>query len=154
VLNSSGATISPGSVNWNKPRGITLRQDAGPGNSLGQVVIRFPNSYAIYLHDTPHRELFDRQQRSTSSGCIRVEHPLDLVELLFNDPQWNREAIDERLADGKTQNVTLPHPVPVMLAYWTVDLTDDGRVTFKQDIYGRDSGLLTALNAQRQIPKL
>jgi murein L,D-transpeptidase YcbB/YkuD len=152
VLDSAGNTIAPASVNWSNPRGITLRQDAGPGNSLGQVVIRFPNSFAVYLHDTPHQELFSKAKRDTSSGCIRVEHPLDLVELLFNDPEkWNRQAIDERLATRKTQNVTLPTTVPVLLAYWTVDIADDGKLSYKPDIYGRDAPLLQALDKPQPL---
>lgn len=152
VLDSGGNTLSPANVDWANPRGITLRQDAGPGNSLGQVVIRFPNSFAVYLHDTPHQELFARAKRDTSSGCIRVEHPLDLVQLLFNDDQkWSREAIDERIATGKTQNVTLPTAVPVLLAYWTVDIGDDGKLAFKQDVYQRDAGLLKALDKPQPL---
>ncbi|MBB3228042.1 murein L,D-transpeptidase YcbB/YkuD [Luteibacter sp. Sphag1AF] len=147
VLNSSGQVIPASSVDWNNPRGITLRQDAGPGNSLGRVVIRFPNSFSVYLHDTPHQEMFNLQKRDTSSGCIRVENPLDLVQLLFNDDtKWNRQAIDDRIASAKTQNVTLPTAVPVLLAYWTVDIGDDGRIAFKPDIYDRDDPLLRALN--------
>lgn len=152
VLDGSGNTVSPSSVNWNNPRGITLRQDAGPGNSLGQVVIRFPNSFAVYLHDTPHQELFSKAKRDTSSGCIRVEHPLDLVELLFNDPEkFSRQAIDERIATKKTQNVTLPTAVPVLLAYWTVDIADDGKLSYKPDIYDRDKPLLAALDKPQPL---
>jgi murein L,D-transpeptidase YcbB/YkuD len=152
VLDSSGNTVSPASVDWKNPRGITLRQDAGPGNSLGQVVIRFPNSFAVYLHDTPHQELFAKAKRDTSSGCIRVEHPLELVELLFNDPEkFSRQAIDERLASKKTQNVTLPSAVPVLLAYWTVDIADDGKLSYKPDVYDRDGPLLVALDKPQPL---
>ena len=152
VLNSSGGTVSPASVNWANPRGITLRQDAGPGNSLGQVVIRFPNSFAVYLHDTPHQELFEKAKRDTSSGCIRVEHPLELVELLFNDAEkWNRQTIDERIATKKTQNVTLPTAVPVLLAYWTVDIGEDGKLAYKPDVYQRDGALLAALDKPQPL---
>jgi murein L,D-transpeptidase YcbB/YkuD len=155
AIDASGQQVSVQSVNWSNPRGITLRQDAGPGNSLGEVVIRFPNPFSVYLHDTPHRELFDKEQRDTSSGCIRVENPLDLVQLLFNDQvQWNSEAIAEHIATGKTHNVTLPSPVPILLAYWTVDVADDGRVSFKPDIYGRDTSLLAALDRPRPVPSL
>jgi len=147
VLDRQGVVIDPSTVDWHNPRGITLRQDAGPDNSLGQVVIRFPNDYAIYLHDTPHRDLFAQTRRATSSGCIRVENPLQLVELLFNDPiRWNSAAIQTQLANGKTENIRLPVKVPVLLAYWTVDLSDDGRVTFKPDVYGHDKAVLQALN--------
>ncbi|KRF01859.1 peptidoglycan-binding protein [Frateuria sp. Soil773] len=151
VLDTQGNPRSPASVDWNRPRGIVLRQDAGPGNSLGRVVIRFPNDYAIYLHDTPHQELFAREQRANSSGCIRVERPRELVELLLDDPaRWDRAAIDRAIDTDKTRTVMLPRPVPVLLAYWTVDLREDGRLGFRPDIYGRDAPVLRALDRPRQ----
>lgn len=153
VLDREGNVLDPSSVDWSNPRGISLRQDAGPDSSLGQVVIRFPNDYAIYLHDTPHRELFSRTVRATSSGCIRVENPLQLVELLFNDPvKWNSAGIQKQLASGKTQNILLPVKVPVLLAYWTVDMGSDGRVAFKPDVYGYDAPVLRALNRPSPMP--
>jgi murein L,D-transpeptidase YcbB/YkuD len=155
VLDREGNVLDPSSVDWSNPRGLTLRQDAGPESSLGQVVIRFPNDYAIYLHDTPHRELFAKTVRATSSGCIRVENPLQLVELLFNDPvKWNSAGIQKQLANGKTQNISLPVKVPVLLAYWTVDLESDGRVAFKPDVYGYDAPVLRALNRPSPLPVL
>ncbi|VVO43067.1 L,D-transpeptidase family protein [Pseudomonas fluorescens] len=155
AIDRQGNVVDPSTIDWNNPRGITLRQDAGPDNSLGQVVIRFPNEYAIYLHDTPHRELFAQSRRATSSGCIRVENPLQLVELLFNDPvRWNSAAIQAQLASGKTENIRLPVKVPVLLAYWTVDLKEDGRVAFKPDVYGHDLAVLRALNLPSELPVL
>ncbi|WPN49017.1 MULTISPECIES: L,D-transpeptidase family protein [unclassified Pseudomonas] len=155
VLDRQGNVLSPSSVDWSNPRGISLRQDAGPDSSLGQVVIRFPNDYAIYLHDTPHRELFAKTVRATSSGCIRVENPLQLVELLFNDPvRWNRAGIEKQLANGRTENIRLPVKVPVLLAYWTVDLSNEGRVTFKPDIYDYDARVLKGLNVPTRLPAL
>ncbi|WP_426688195.1 L,D-transpeptidase family protein [Rhodanobacter ginsengiterrae] len=155
VLDSQGRELSPASVNWANPRGITLRQDAGPGNSLGRLVIRFPNEYAVYLHDTPHQELFASEQRSTSSGCIRVEKPRELAELLLADPQrWNRDGIDRAIDTLKTQTVMLREPVPLLLAYWTVDLREDGRIGFRPDIYQRDPPLLAALERPRVSPWL
>ncbi|WP_212625155.1 L,D-transpeptidase family protein [Pseudomonas sp. PP3] len=155
ALDREGNVLDPAGIDWYNARGITLRQDAGPENSLGQVVIRFPNDYAIYLHDTPHRELFAKSMRATSSGCIRVENPLQLVELLFNDPvHWNSEGIKKQLANGKTENIKLPVKVPVLLAYWTVDMSNDGRVTFKPDVYGYDSPVLRRLNMPTELPAL
>lgn len=152
VLDKQGAVVDPSTIDWHNPHGITLRQDAGPDNSLGQVVIRFPNDYAVYLHDTPHRDLFAQSRRATSSGCIRVENPLQLVELLFNDPiRWSAAAIQAKLANGKTENISLPVKVPVLLAYWTVDLSDDGRVAFKPDVYGHDYAVLRALNLPSEL---
>jgi murein L,D-transpeptidase YcbB/YkuD len=72
VIDANGSEVSPKSVDWSSPRGVVVRQDAGEGNSLGRVVIRFPNSHAVYLHDTPHTEHFEDAQRTFSSGCIRV----------------------------------------------------------------------------------
>ena len=155
VLDGQGRELSPSSVNWANPRGIVLRQDAGPGNSLGRLVIRFPNDYAVYMHDTPHQELFANQQRTYSSGCIRVERPRELAELLLDDPvQWNRAGIDRAIDTLQTQTVMLRKPVPLLLAYWTVDLREDGRVGFRPDVYRRDPPLLAALARPRVSPWL
>ena len=154
VLDGQGRELAPSSVDWVDPRGIVLRQDAGPGNSLGRLVIRFPNDYAVYMHDTPHQELFANQQRTYSSGCIRVEHPRELAELLLDDPAWDRAAIDRAIDTLKTQTVMLREPVPLLLAYWTVDLREDGRVGFRPDVYQRDPPLLAALARPRVSPWL
>ncbi|HET8942850.1 MAG TPA: L,D-transpeptidase family protein, partial [Rudaea sp.] len=131
VLDSQGRAVSPASVNWANPRGVVLRQDAGPGNALGRLVIRFPNNYLVYLHDTPHQRLFDRAQRTFSSGCIRVEKSRALAELLLDDPKaWNQSQIDRAIDTLKTQTVMLRKPVPLLLAYWTVDVQADDRVSF------------------------
>jgi murein L,D-transpeptidase YcbB/YkuD len=99
--------------------------------------------------------LFAKSVRATSSGCIRVENPLQLVELLFNDPvRWNSAGIQKQLANGRTENIKLPVKVPVLLAYWTVDLNTDGRVTFKPDVYGYDSPVLRLLNQPSKLPAL
>jgi murein L,D-transpeptidase YcbB/YkuD len=78
-----------------------------------------------------------------------------LVELLFNDPvRWNSEGIQKQLANGKTENIKLPVKIPVLLAYWTVDLSKEGRVTFKPDVYGYDSPVLRQLNLPSKLPAL
>ncbi|MDF3012755.1 MAG: cell wall degradation protein [Cellvibrio sp.] len=147
VLDSSGKELDPATINWNKPGNITLRQDAGEDAALGKAVIRFPNSYAVYLHDTPHQKLFNKSQRAFSSGCIRVERALELVELLLAEtPSWDAEAINKALATGKTRNVTLAKRVPILLAYWTVDAISETQIAFKPDIYARDAKVLAALN--------
>lgn len=155
VLDSQGRELAASSVNWANPRGIVLRQDAGPGNSLGRLVIRFPNDYAVYLHDTPHQELFANEQRANSSGCIRVERPRELAELLLDDPvAWNRAAIDRAIDTQKTQTVMLREPVTLLLAYWTVDLHEPDRPGFRPDVYQRDGNLLAALDRPRRSPWL
>ena len=150
VLDSSGKEVDPATVDWNKPGNVILRQDAGDDGALGKAVIRFPNTHAVYLHDTPYQKLFNKSQRAFSSGCIRVERALELVELLLAEtPGWDSAAINKALATGKTRNVTLAKRVPILLAYWTVDAIDETRVAFKPDIYVRDAKVLTALNEWR-----
>lgn len=147
VLDNRGRELDPNTIDWNRPGDIILRQDAGEHNSLGRVVIRFPNDYSIYMHDTPHQELFGNDQRAFSSGCIRVERPRELVELLMNDgDKWNRAAIDATIAAGTTRNVDLARAVPILVAYWTVDVFNGEHVAFKPDIYQRDAAILTGLN--------
>jgi murein L,D-transpeptidase YcbB/YkuD len=147
VLDSSGKQLDPATIDWYKPGNITLRQDAGEDAALGKAVIRFPNAYAVYLHDTPHQKLFNKSQRAFSSGCIRVERALELVELLLAEtPSWDSAAINKALATGKTRNVTLAKRVPILLAYWTVDAVSETQIAFKPDIYARDAKVLAALN--------
>jgi L,D-transpeptidase YcbB len=149
VLDRQGRELDPNSVNWSSPGNIMLRQDASEDAALGQVAIRFPNPYAVYLHDTPHRLLFGPVQRAFSSGCIRVERPLELVELLYDDAEkWSLTGIENFIAKNKTRNINLPKPVPILLAYWTIDVLDNGELGFKPDIYQRDPALLKALNAK------
>lgn len=147
VLDSSGKELDAAKIDWFKPGNVTLRQDAGPHAALGKAVIRFPNSHSVYLHDTPHQKLFNKSQRAFSSGCIRVERALELVELLLTEtPGWDKAAIDKSLETGKTRNVNLAKRVPILLAYWTVDAVSKDRIAFKPDIYARDAQVLEALN--------
>ena len=102
---------------------------------------------ASVLQATPARKLFATPERAFSSGCIRVERVFELAELLMGDAQrWNQAFFATIVATGRTRVVPLPSPVVVILMYWTVDVTADGGVVFKRDIYGRDLPLLQALN--------
>lgn len=147
VFTPEGRSIPASAVNWWRPGNIIIRQDAGEDNSLGQLAIRFPNPYSVYLHDTPHKELFESSQRAFSSGCIRVENVHELAVLLLDDPvQWSRAGLDAAIGEGKTRQVDLVTPIPILLAYWTVDVAPDGYVAFKADIYERDRPLVTVLD--------
>lgn len=155
VLDSNGKELDPASIDWRHPGNVTLRQDAGSDAALGKAVIRFPNPYSVYLHDTPHQKLFNKSQRAFSSGCIRVERALELVELLLAEtPGWQQAALTKALALGKTRNVTLAKRVPILLAYWTVDAVSATRIAFKPDIYARDAQVLAALNKRVSQPML
>jgi murein L,D-transpeptidase YcbB/YkuD len=147
VFDAKGNEVPADQVDWNKPRGLTLRQDPGPGAALGNVAFRFPNPFSIYLHDTPHQDLFDQGQRTYSSGCIRVERAHELAVLLLNDPvKWSSDAFEKTLSDNQTRNVFLAKPVPILIAYWTVDLRPNGDAAFKPDVYGLDDVTLAALD--------
>jgi L,D-transpeptidase YcbB len=143
VIDRAGRVIDPGQVDWsrystgNSP--YLLRQDAGPRNALGRVKFIFPNDHAVFLHDTPNKTLFDKNERAFSSGCIRVEHAMELAQLLLNNEGgWDRKAIDKVVASGKTRTVFLHDPIPVLLLYWTAWVGSDGRVNFRHDLYDRD----------------
>lgn len=148
VIDAAGNEVAPDEVDWQHPDNISLRQDPGPGNSLGQLLIRFPNTFSVYMHDTPHQDLFAAGQRAFSSGCIRVENVRELAVLLLNDPvNWSRTQLDTQMATNKTRTLVLNRKVPVLIAYWTVNVSSDGYVSFKPDIYHQDGRLLTALDA-------
>ena len=111
----------------------------------------FPNDASVYLHGTPARELFGRDRRDMSHGCVRVEDPVALAQWLLHDkPQWTRERILEAMEAGRPTQVNLGRPVPVLLFYVTaMVMPDTGAVHFAQDIYGHDRRLLEALARRR-----
>lgn len=132
-------------IDWDDPNSVILRQDPGPENPLGRVKLEFPNDHLVYLHDTPDPELFERDDRSDSSGCIRVEHALELARRILDAQPAPQPDVRALLGDGQTREQRLARPVPVILHYWTVSVAGDGTVLFKPDIYGRDPAVLKAL---------
>jgi murein L,D-transpeptidase YcbB/YkuD len=154
VIDSSGREVDPRSVNWSRYGAgrlppYQLRQDPGDDNALGLVKIMFPNQYSVYLHDTPSKSLFDKDERTFSSGCIRVQKAFELAELVLDDPsRWNQATMAEVVAAKAMKTVNLAKPVPVLLLYWTAQPTPDGQVLFRNDIYGRDPPTLAALNSE------
>lgn len=141
------------SVDWSAMTGpafnrtYRLRQDPGPANALGNVKFMFPNRHNVYLHDTPQRELFARVARDFSSGCIRLEKPLELAEYLLSDQtEWNPARIRQVVADGRERSVNLSAPVAVYLLYFTAFVDDQGSLQLRPDIYGRDTAVRAALS--------
>lgn len=124
------------------------RQRPGPGNALGQMKLVMPNSQSIGLHDTPNQELFTRPVRAFSHGCIRVSNALDFATIILaRDAGWDRARVDQVIATGQTDTVTLNQPMPVYIVYHTVDLDEVGAIRFHPDIYGRDrSAAIAALD--------
>ena len=141
--------IDPRAVDWaslSKSRfPYRLRQEPAGRNALGRVKFMFPNELSVYIHDTPSKGLFNKASRTFSSGCVRVEEPLDLVEVLLEGQGWNQERLGEALASEERQVVILDRPVPVHLVYWTAWTDASGEVHFREDIYGEDRKLFRAI---------
>ena len=152
VIDSSGTALQPDAIDWQEARRrfpYSLVQQPGPENSLGRVKFLFPNEHAVYLHDTPNRGLFSRADRAASSGCIRVENPMQLADyLLKDDKDWSKEKVEAALAAGKTQNISLKRTIPVVLMYWTTQMDRDGTLHFFPDLYDRDPPVLRALGPE------
>ena len=153
VIDRSGAEVDPSTIDWQAYSGpdfpYLIRQDPGPTNSLGQVKFIFPNTHLVFMHDTPSRELFDRSVRTFSSGCIRLEDPLDFATYLLGGQEgWDRVAVEAAIGSGETRTVHLEHPIPVLLLYWTASGDRDGHMHFNRDIYDRDPAILRRLNGE------
>lgn len=111
------------------------RQRPGPANALGRMKLVMPNQYAIYLHDTPQQHLFDRNQRTFSAGCIRVQDAMGFAAALLRMP---RAEVEAAAATGRTHTLALDAPIPVHVAYFTAVEGDDGEAEMLRDFYGRD----------------
>lgn len=142
--------VDPEPIDWLQvlPENFSyvLRQNPGPLNPLGQMKFMFPNPYDVYIHDSPKTSLFREFTRTFSSGCIRIEKPVDLASyLLRDDADWGRQHILAAIASGAPQIIRIRKPVPVHLTYWTAFIDDEGMVQFRDDVYNRDSQLDAAL---------
>ncbi len=123
-----------GYVTWGQNR---MFQRPGPGNALGRVKFEFPNVYAVYLHDTPKKSLFERARRDFSHGCIRVDKALKLAEfLLSEDNNPYAQKVETILKGDKQTFVKLAQPIPILIEYVPVSTNDNGRALFLGDPYG------------------
>jgi murein L,D-transpeptidase YcbB/YkuD len=153
VVNAQAEVVSTGEVSNEVLAGLRsgalrVRQVPGPNNSLGRVKFLFPNQEDVYLHDTPARELFTREQRTFSHGCVRVENPQALAEwVLRNEPGWSKERIEASLKLTAPLQANLKQPIPVFMVYHTVTVSDDGVPHFWKDVYKLEA--TTAVPAPR-----
>lgn len=123
-----------------------IKQKPGPANSLGLVKFLFPNSYSIYLHDTPSKSLFGESSRAFSHGCIRVGEPAKLASFLLKyDTTWTADRISKAMHLGKEQQITLKHKTPVFIAYFTAFTDRNNKLNFRKDIYNRDEQLASMI---------
>jgi L,D-transpeptidase YcbB len=145
VSNSRGRQVASNGVDWAgvaADQAVEVRQPPGPKNALGRLKIDFPNKHAIYLHDTPQKHLFARDQRAFSHGCVRLQHPREMAAALLGSSVAD---VDKKIARGETQTERVRGDIPVYLAYLTAWPDDKGNVRYYKDIYGRDSHLAQAI---------
>jgi L,D-transpeptidase YcbB len=133
---------------------LFIRQNPGPKNSLGLVKFIFPNSYNIYVHDTPEQVFFSKTRRDFSHGCIRLEKPADLAVWVLrgNTGNWDMAHVRAAMNGDAPQQVNLTRPIPVLIVYGTVIVTEDGTVHFYDDIYGHDAALEKVLDKGYPYP--
>jgi murein L,D-transpeptidase YcbB/YkuD len=155
VIDRNGRKIDPATVDWQAGSlPYSIRQEPGPNNALGEVKFIFPNKHFVFLHDTSHRSLFSQPERAFSSGCIRVQDPFTLAELIMNDPaEWDQASLTQVRDTHKTQRINTPK-LPVLILYLTASLQQDGRPRFLKDVYERDAKLLAALDGEVVITPL
>jgi len=153
----AASPIDPESISW---EGVSrtyfpyrLRQDPSAFNALGRVKFIFPNSQAVYIHDTPSKSLFAKTRRGFSSGCVRLESPLELARYLLRNQSWNQDRLEKTVDSGRHRTVVLKKPIPVHLVYFTAWMGPSGSVNFREDIYDQDRELELAL-IQRPAPTL
>ncbi len=149
-LYHDGKPVSFGSIRWKErttlPRGYAVRQSPGKKNALGQVKFHMHNGYDIYLHDTPNKELFSKEVRALSNGCVRVRGALDLaLALLSAETPWTAAQQQKILETNRETEVDFMTPLPVYLVYMTATASA-GAVTYAPDVYGKDADVVAALD--------
>lgn len=145
VFDRNGRRISSASVDWNRYGNnvpFSVRQKPGPANSLGELKIMFPNQHDIYMHDTPSKNLFARDVRAFSHGCVRLEDPRAMAAAVLG---ISREDVGKQIAGGRNSRKNVPVKIPVYVGYFTAWPDASGNVAYYEDIYGRDAHLAKAL---------
>lgn len=147
VVTTSGKPVDPNTINWSsKSFPYLIRQKPGGSNSLGLVKFMFPNKHSVYIHDTPSRSLFEREDRALSHGCIRLQNPAEFAKILLSDmPEWTEERIKDAMNQQTERIVNLRRKIPVVLVYLTFWADSKGHANFRQDVYNRDAEILALL---------
>ncbi|GAA0583340.1 hypothetical protein GCM10009416_22260 [Craurococcus roseus] len=156
LVDGERVEVDPLSIDWKAVSRerfpYIVRQDAGAANALGRIKFIMPNTEDIFMHDTPDRHLFTRPERAFSSGCIRLERPLDLLDLVLEGTAgWDRARAVGVLDGRATASIALARPLPVRLHYTTA-VVEAGEVRVRPDIYGLDEAYARALDAPARRP--
>lgn len=155
VTTLSGQHVSSASVNWysvaSKKSSINVRQPPGPKNALGELKILFPNKHAIYMHDTPHKNLFEKDARAFSHGCIRLHDPRRMAAAVLDQSEGY---VASRIAQGGNDTDYISRPIPIYVSYFTAWPTPDGDVRYYDDMYERDVYLNRAIKSTTNARRL
>ncbi|MCV9996809.1 murein L,D-transpeptidase [Pararhizobium sp. YC-54] len=142
-----GRAVSSYDVNWNgSTAGVAVRQPPSSDNALGELKILFPNAHAIYMHDTPSKSFFKKDERALSHGCVRLADPRRMAAAVLGTTV---EDIGKQIAGGRNKGVSVPQKIPVYVAYFTAWPNKDGAVEYFNDVYDRDMYMNRALEATR-----
>jgi murein L,D-transpeptidase YcbB/YkuD len=147
--------IDPDQIDWsrNDLRNFDLVQPPGPTNVLGKVKFVFPNKHDVYMHDTTQKHLFANTVRAESHGCMRVQNPAQLAELVLkHDKGWSAAQVESTFDAGGDNHVVLDQKIPVYITYFTLRVNDDGSISTFRDLYGHDSRMNAALNGEGFAP--
>jgi L,D-transpeptidase YcbB len=125
---------------------ITVKQPPGEDNALGRIAFMFPNEHSVYLHDTPSRSLFASARRAFSHGCVRVDQPMALAEIVMG-AGWSERRLDA-LVGGEERTLMLPRPLPIHIEYFTAFVDSDGALQLRDDLYGHTRRVESLLGAQ------
>ena len=143
-----GREVDPGSIDWNRidVRSLLMYQPPGPDNVLGKVKFMLPNNHDVYMHDTPQNFLFGKAVRAESHGCMRIQNPDKLAEILLNHDQgWSASRVASTIANSYDQGIALKQKIPVYVTYFTADVNADGSLTTRGDLYAHDARMAAAL---------
>jgi L,D-transpeptidase YcbB len=151
IVDNEGHVLGASSVDWGRyvNGGFPYRlvQASGDEGSLGRIKFMMPNRFTVYMHDTPSKELFQRSKRAFSHGCVRVDKPIELAEIVLQDTvKWSRKSIQAAIDTDKTRTINLPSSIPVYIIYQTAFAVGE-QVQFRPDIYDRDARLLRVLDS-------
>ncbi|WP_163266963.1 L,D-transpeptidase family protein [Chelativorans alearense] len=150
VTDSRGRRVSSAAIDWNRYGAnipFSVRQPPGPANALGELKIMFPNKHSIYMHDTPAKELFKRDTRAYSHGCVRLQDPRAMAAAVLDT---SVDEIGQEIGKGRNARRDAPQKIPVYVGYFTA-WPEAGEVTYHADTYGRDDNLRKALAKVEEI---
>jgi murein L,D-transpeptidase YcbB/YkuD len=152
VVSYNGRPVDASSVDWQQTdiRRYQFVQPPGASNVLGTLKFRFPNKHDVYMHDTSQRDLFNQTRRTYSHGCVRVDNPRRLAELLLErDRGMPASEVGRLLVSGPKDNqIELKAKIPVHITYFTAVAEADGTIKTHTDIYGHDARVTAALNGR------